>query len=145
MMNSKQSVVLSAEAFCFTREPTEMERMGRLLKGVPHQVVPVLCTREEIGWRASWFDYLDRCEKNAVMEVGAGKNSVRESWYFDIDAIRSFWARLGPLVEIDYDAAVRAEGSVIPALLEAMNLPLIGTLDSYVFNQRAEYIPSLQR
>ncbi|GGY11752.1 hypothetical protein GCM10007160_43380 [Litchfieldella qijiaojingensis] len=145
MMNSKQSVVLSAEALCFAREPSEMERVRKLLKGAPHQIVPVLCVREETGWRTSWFDYLDRWEKNSILDAGTGTDNVREPWYFDVDAIRSFWSQLGPLVEIDYDAAVREESSVLPALLRAMNLPLVASLDSYALNRRAEHVPSLQR
>ncbi len=128
--------ILSAEALCFAREPDELARLRYLLR-TDLEIVPVVCLRDLAGWRESWSAYLTRSSAGHRRDHGSGTDDIRGDWYFDPPAILSFWQRLGPVRTVDYDSAVARDGSVIPALLAAMDLPADEGAGRYFLNTRA--------
>lgn len=132
-------VLVSAEALCFARTRAEKQRFKAAVRfaGFDDAVI-ILTTRRIDEWRASMTaEIAKRVEQvDGVPDVGDGTDNVLGDWVFDLDAIRSFWSDFGELREIDFDAAVAADGSVIPSLLEACDQPRDRVNADYRLNRR---------
>ena len=130
------SAILSAEALCFARTEGEGHRLAKVLSGLGYDIVPVLCFRNDSDWRASWESEL-RDWSDRMTRRGAGSDeSISGDWYYDRDAIVSFWNTFGPVRCVDFDAAVARDGSILPGLLTALDVPAEDDMDSYVLRQR---------
>ncbi|KEO56149.1 hypothetical protein [Thioclava pacifica] len=127
--------VLSAEALCFAREPEEAARLRKVFAKLDLEIVPVICFRNEADWRASWENELQRFAAQMTEPFGTGTNDIRGDWYFDPAAIMSFREAFGPVRRIDFDAAVARDGTVLPALLDALDVTAQGDLADYRLRQ----------
>ena len=128
--------VLSAEAFCFARDDAERDKTKKMFSTPDVAIVPVVCFRNEAAWRESWFGEIERWRPKCRHGHGEGTGDIRGDWYFDKDAIVRFWQQIGDVRTIDYDAAVRDRGSVLPALLDAMEIADAGDTEKYFLNAR---------
>lgn len=126
--------VISAEAFCFARTETELSRVRRLFAAPDLEVIPVVCLRDASAWRESWRAYLERPAARRRLPHGSGADDIRGDWYFDADRILAFWGNLGAVRSIDYDAATARDGSILPALLAAMELGPDAATKPYFLN-----------
>ena len=132
--SNSQRHLVSAEQFCFARTPREERALRLLARACDAQIVPVLCLRNAEDWRRSWQAQVARMPY--AKDLGEGTDNIVGDWYFDVDAIRAFWSRLGDVREVDYDAAVRAHGSVIPDLMSAVDGPYLTPHREYRLNRR---------
>ncbi len=92
-----ETVLLSAEAFSFLREPAERARLSELCDGFEWQAVMFL--REPQSWRASWQLQIEHSglagRPGAVPGEGIFDLSPH-SWLTDYAAIRAFWGAPAP-------------------------------------------------
>lgn len=116
-----RDLLISAEAFGFFRKAEERQWLAAACHGLP--IVPLVVFREEAGWRRSWRAQIARNPGITPERMSAPGFPLLPDWWFDRGAIRRFWERTGPLVEVDYDAARARDGSVLPALCAALGLP----------------------
>lgn len=130
------SAILSAEALCFARTEDETTRLRKVFAGLEFDIVPVICFRNEHDWRASWESELRGWSDRMGQAFAKGKNDIRNDWYFDPQSILSFWEQFGEVRRVDFDKSVAEDGSVLPKLLAALDVPIKGNLDAYVLRQR---------
>lgn len=131
-------LLISSESLCLCRTEAELQRLHLLFPPTEVTLVPILVLRNIADWRASWANQLQK--RRAKGHPGPPEDTPPENrtdgaWYFDPAAITRFWQRAGQLQIIDYDAALREAGSVIPALLEGLGVPQ-GTVPQDVFRNR---------
>lgn len=135
----ERDLLLSAEGFCFLRTAAEARRLRRFLAATRRRPVILLATRNAADWRASWTAQL---MKNKSVRAGLAKadpaHRIDADWYFDVDAIRSFWSGLGELREIDFDATMAVEGNIVPRLYREAGIDLDGLDVDVRLNTRAE-------
>lgn len=117
----EETVVLSAEALAFLREPDEMQRLEILCEGLEWRSVMFL--REPQSWMRSWKTQLT----HAPLQYEPGVTPERgifdfgpHSWLVDHAAIRAFWGGRGTF--IDYEQTMARHGSAIPAFLAELGL-----------------------
>lgn len=134
----ERDLILSAEAFCFLRTAEEARNMRRFIALTRRTPLILLVRRNEADWRASWTAQLS---KNPRVRDGLAASDpttrIDGEWYFDLDAIRAFWAALGDLREIDFDAAIAAEGNIVPQLYRAAGIDPAGLDVEARLNTRA--------
>ncbi len=59
-------------------------------------------------------------------------------WYFDVDAVVAFWSHFGEVRRVDYGAATAEHGSVVPALVAALERPSGLLTKDYRLNPRRD-------
>lgn len=123
-----RSVLFSAEAFSFLRNAAELGALRRVLGAEVGRIVPLVVFREDAAWRRSWVAGIAR-HPVAGPRMADADFPLLGDWWFDKQAIRAFWAQLGPVRAIEYEAAMERDGDVIPALLGAMGLDCPGDLN----------------
>ncbi|MDR5654430.1 hypothetical protein [Ruixingdingia sedimenti] len=114
--------LISTEAFCFLRTPAEAAALCTELGGVFDEIRPILVLRQEAAWRQSWLAQLQRMGLSERIAAEPEASRITAAWYFDREAIRSFWEGIGPTACIDYDAEMAAQGTILPAVLRAAGL-----------------------
>lgn len=133
--DTAERFLVSAEAFCFARTQEERTAIARLFAVDGVEVVPVICLRDEEGWRASWTRHLDRWEPKFTRPAGEGADNVGNDWYFDRDAIVAFWSGFGEPRIVDYDAAMARDGTIIPALFDVIGISPEVDMARYFLNK----------
>ena len=115
------NLILSAEALSFLRTEVEAAQVAQFFELIGREVVVIVAWRPEAEWRRSWQTQIDK-EPWRRQQLAADPNLIPPDgdWYFDPPAIRAFWSRFGPLIEVDYDAAMAAEQNILPALYRAI-------------------------
>ncbi|WP_244263177.1 hypothetical protein [Thioalkalivibrio thiocyanoxidans] len=116
------SFLLSSEAFSFLREDRERRELEATVLKLVDEVIPILVMREERAWRKSFGGQIRKMgiqAQCAELEEAERPDGV---WYYDREALFEFWGRVGPLITIDYDAALRRDGDVIPSFLAAVGI-----------------------
>lgn len=114
--------LVSAESFSFLRTDREAAHLQQVLGTIFERITPVLTIRDPVEWRRSWHQQLRTMGLAAREAAQPDHLSLVGSWYFDQDALRRFWARLGDVAELDYAAAIRDHGSIIPAFCKAIGV-----------------------
>jgi len=112
--------VVSAEAFCFLRQPQEQRRLMAVLSDLFEVVTPIVVLRETAGWRHSYSGQLDRAGLRPQLDALPPQQRPDGEWYYDQDAIQAFWTIFGTVAVINYDDVVGADGSVLPAFYRAL-------------------------
>lgn len=133
----RNHIVISSEALCMARLPSELAEIRRFLDFRDLKVTPVLCVRACEDWRRSWKSHIETWTPQFRLPFGDGTDDVRGDWYYDLDAIRAFWSQLGPLREVDYNAATERDGTVLPTLLAALDVPTLSDPTGYFQNRSA--------
>lgn len=113
-------LLISSQEFCMMRDALEAYVLKSTLRQVFDRVVPIVAFRDVDDWRASRADELNRIGMWERQDALPDALSSDGNWYYDPPAVRRFWAQIGPVVEIDYDAARAAEGSILPAFARAL-------------------------
>ena len=129
--------ILSAEAFCFARNESELTKIKRLLCSRRIEVIPIVCFRDGEAWRDSWFAQIAKYEQQFRHSHGHGSDDIRGDWYFDKDDILRFWNQVGEVRVVDFDQAVGKHGTVIPAMLDAMEIRDHDGAEDYFLNTAA--------
>jgi len=128
-------LLISAEALCFARTSGEHHRLNALRHIANVDIIPIIATRSQDAWRASWRDQILKHPQTAELVTG-DENCLTGEWYFDLDSIKDFWHRYSDVRVVDYDQAIRSEGDIIPALLRTMEINL-NIDNSYQLNARS--------
>ena len=118
---AEETVILSAEAFAFLRQPGEMRRLQLLCDGLDWRAIMFL--REPKSWLQSWSAQISHTglREAAGVNGGGGIFDLGEaSWLVDHDAIRAFWG--GRCTFLSYEDTMAGHQSVIPALLAEIGL-----------------------
>lgn len=118
-----RDLLFSAEALGFLRHPAELARLRFLFGRAPVRIVPLVVFRQDDAWRASWTGQIARNPPLAA-DMGRPGFPLLAPWWFDKAAIRDFWQSAGPLREIAYDEALARDGSILPALMAAIGVPM---------------------
>ena len=120
-------MIASSEEFCLLRETIEAHALLSTLGQHFHRIVPILVLRNDADWRASRRDQLSKTGLWDLLKALPEEASTDGEWYYDRDALLAFWRNIGPLRVIDYDAALSAQGSILPQFADAIEQP--GLLD----------------
>jgi hypothetical protein len=131
-------IVVSSEAFCFARTEPEYRRLRAFASDWSVDLIPVLCLRRTDQWRASWKARIAKLDYPGIRTLSSTMDDIRLPRYFDVAAIQAFWSRLGPVRTVSFDDAVEWDGSVLPSLLEAIDAPLVGSMDKYFLTTRPD-------
>ncbi|RME16983.1 MAG: hypothetical protein D6801_04355 [Alphaproteobacteria bacterium] len=139
-----ETLLLSAEGFCYLRSAEEAGWMRDFLAETGRAAQILLVLRGEAGWRQSWRNQLAR-DTRVRRALGALPEARRPDgeWYFDRAALTGFWAGQGALTVVDYDAALAADGSVLPALYRALGVDPAGLDLDFHQKRRRWYAPLL--
>lgn len=136
---SERDLILSSEGMCFLRTGREAARIRRFFAASRRRPLILLATRNPDDWRASWSAQL---AGNARVRAGLAAADpglrIDAPWYYDLAAIRAFWGGLGELREVDFDAAMAAEGNIVPQLYRAAGIDPAGLDVEVRLNTRAE-------
>jgi len=134
------TIVCSAEGLWYLRFDDEMERLRELLRG--YSVTVVVFLREASSFLASYASTLAVLGFDRSGDPGSIAYVERDSWLVDYDANLDLWRRAfgtDHVTALDYDACVRADGSVIPAFCDllAFDRTTLPDLSRYFLNVRS--------
>lgn len=120
------NLIISAEAFSFIRTPFEMELLYFMLRGF--KVIPIIFLRDKTLWLKSWYvqvlglrKQLNLLDDNELAKGGIFDFST-DSWLVDDKSILSMYGN--DTVVHSYEDCLAESGSVIPAFLKTIGLPL---------------------
>lgn len=123
-------MIVSSEEFCLLREALEAHAILSTLGRHFTRIVPILVLRNDADWRASRRDQLEKSGMWELQKALPDAASTDGEWYYDRVALLAFWRTIGKLRVIDYDAALAAQGSILPQFASAIELPgLFNDLD----------------
>jgi hypothetical protein len=110
-------IVVSCEALCLLRTPTEMHRLAELFDPTTTEVV--LTLRSPAGFLSSWKQHLEHDFFRRSSDPGSFAYVADDSWLVDYDALKNAFtgAFEGRFTVIDYDSSLTRDGSIIPALV----------------------------
>jgi hypothetical protein len=133
------TVVLSAEGLWFLRHDDEMTRLRDLFG--EHDVEVVVLVRDATSFLASYARTLDELGIARSGDPASVAYVESDSWLVDVDGNLARWrAAFGAdrVTVLDYDACVRADGSVIPAFLERLGIARsrLPDVSGYYVNRR---------
>jgi hypothetical protein len=89
----EETIILSAEAFCFFRTAQEKARLRDFIARTGRAVTVLLVLRDQASWRASWASQLNKPDGlRAIVDAQTDANRIDADWYFDRAAILDFWS-----------------------------------------------------
>ena len=137
---SDKPLVVSCEALCLLRTPTEMQRLGELFDPATTHIV--LTLRSPEGFLASWKQHLEHDFFRRSSDTSSFAYVNEDSWLVDYAQLRrAYESAFGaPMTVIDYDDAMARDGSIIPALAASFtDVPLEALPDfrTYRLNRSA--------
>jgi hypothetical protein len=114
---SNDTLVVSCEALCLLRTPTEMRRLAELFDPASTRIV--LTLRAANGFLNSWKQHLEHDFFRRSSDPTSFAYVAEDSWLVDYEQLRAAYSSTfaQPLMVVDYDAALAADGSIIPALV----------------------------
>lgn len=124
-------ILVSCEALCLLRTPTELQRLAALFP--PDSTDIVLTLRDPRGFLASWKQHLEhdffRRSKNPVSFAYVND----DSWLVDYAALQSAYENVfgHKITIIDYDAAQARDGSVVPSLIASFTSVSVDALPDW--------------
>lgn len=127
LANAQRDLVFSCEGLSLLRHDDELERFKALVCHSEREPVIVLVLRDKSAFLASFRKQILKHHDRSLSDDPTSINYVEpDSWLADFDAIKAIWARhfgAEALQVVDYDAAMRACGDALPAVLEAIGIP----------------------
>lgn len=116
------TLLFSSEGVSLLRYQDEFARLSALIPG--RMLSFIFCRREREAWRVSY-----RAQHERFLSADPPRDHFTyledDSWLLDFDArLGAFRTAFGPeaVQVIDYDEAVRRDGTIIPALLRALGV-----------------------
>ncbi|MBM3729745.1 MAG: hypothetical protein FJW44_02840 [Actinobacteria bacterium] len=109
-------ILVSCEALCLLRSPTEMERLAGLFDPATTDVV--LALRSPAGFLSSWKQHLEHDFFRRSNDPASFAYVATDSWLVDYDSLKDAYKTTfgGRFSVIDYDTCLARDGSIIPAL-----------------------------
>ena len=100
----EDTIIASAESFCFMRESKEKEKLANLFAQIDREVEFLLVWRHLVSWKESWKNQLHTGAKIADLSVSfPAEERIDAEWYYDTDAILNFWQELGKVHTFQYE------------------------------------------
>ena len=130
----EETVVISSEAMCYFRDPSEKKMLEEFIANCGRQVKTLVVFREESEWRRSWGNEL-RSGPSGPVAIASREptgNSVAADWYYDKEAIRNFWSSFN-LHEIDFAKT----SNVVETLYQEIGFPL-ENLETGIFRNKTK-------
>lgn len=137
IQNASIDLIISSESFCYMRTKSERKNFMRCLDGLELDAIPIIFFRNEKDWRRSRKIQLEKNEAiRNFMETRKEEFSLLDDWYFDKEEIMNFWLQISPNCRfIDYDKEVLTNKTVLPAFLQAVDLPKSFNIKDYYLNR----------
>ena len=138
--SSDQPLMVSCEALCLLRTPSEMARLAELFD--PTTTGVVLTLRSPEGFLRSWKQHLEHDFFRRSSDPTSFAYVANDSWLVDYEGLRAAYGRAftQQVTVIDYDAETPKNGSIIPALIASFTDAPASSLpawNSYLFNRSA--------
>ena len=127
-------IVVSCEALCLLRTPTEMRRLAELFD--PATTDLVLTLRSPAGFLSSWKQHLEHDFFRRSSDPTSFAYVADDSWLVDYGSLTTVYQSTfrGRFSVIDYDAALAKDGSIIPALVATFtDVPLDALPDWHTY------------
>lgn len=116
--------VVSAEAFCFARTRWEQLLLRLCTMYTGYDVKVIVVRRSKEGWQRSWNNQLMKNPRiKAHFDQHDYPTRIDKSWYYEFDKILEFWNGVGDVAVVDYEEALKNDGSVIPSILRLIGAP----------------------
>ena len=114
---SDTPIMVSCEALCLLRTPSELQRLGELFPAESTEVVVTL--RDPQGFLASWKQHLEHDFFRRSRDPRSFAYVESDSWLVDYAALTHAYESTftHKLTVIDYDDVQARDGSVIPSLI----------------------------
>jgi hypothetical protein len=114
---SQAPIVVSCEALCLLRTDTELARLAELFP--PESTRILLCLRSPEGFLRSWKSHLEHDFFQRSTDPTSFAYVENDTWLVDYETLVNgyrHWFGADDVTVVDYDSAMAAHGSVIPAL-----------------------------
>lgn len=110
-------IVVSCEALCLLRTPSEMQRLAELFDPATTDIV--LTLRSRAGFLSSWKQHLEHDFFRRSNDPESFAYVADDSWLVDYESLKKAYAATfrGRFTVVDYDACLARDGSIIPALV----------------------------
>jgi hypothetical protein len=118
-----RQMIISSEQFCMLRDALEGYALVTVLRSVFDRIVPIVVLRNLADRKASREDQLRRTALWEFQKSLPDDQSADGDWYYHHAAIVAFWQNIGPTCVLDYDEACARDGSVLPAMAQALGRP----------------------
>lgn len=133
-------IMVSCEALCLLRTPTELQRLAGLFD--PNTTDVVLTLRSPAGFLSSWKQHLEHDFFRRSNDPSSFAYVADDSWLVDYESLKRAYSSTfqGSFTVVDYDACLTRDGSIIPALAAAFTTVDIDALPdwhSYRLNRSA--------
>lgn len=116
-----EAVLLSAEAFSFSRTAAELAKWQACCRSLFDRVEILLVRRRDQDWRRSWTAQVARsglyADDSPCRDVPQAAR-IDQDWYFNWTGVMRFWQALGRVTVLDYDAEIMRRTSVLPGFFE---------------------------
>ena len=124
-------IMISCEALCLLRTPTEMQRLAELFDPATTDVV--LTLRTPPGFLSSWRQHLEHDFFRRSKDPRSFAYVEDDSWLVDYDSLKNAYTTCfrGRFTVIDYDACLARDGSIIPALIATFTDASIDSLPEW--------------
>lgn len=134
------AIMVSCEALCLLRTPSEIARLAELFD--PNETEVVLTLRRPEGFLESWKQHLEHDFFRRSKNPNSFAYVDADSWLVDYAALEIAYRSVftGMFTVIDYDAAMNTNGSVMPSLISSFtDVPLeaLPEWDGYRLNRSA--------
>ncbi|SFO81437.1 hypothetical protein SAMN04488056_11387 [Cohaesibacter marisflavi] len=100
----EDTLIASAEVFCFMREETEKEKLSAFFAKLDRKVEILLVLRDLTSWKQSWENQLQKDPKVApLLNSFPEEERINADWYYDTESILNFWQDLGKVHKFQYE------------------------------------------
>lgn len=129
--SSDHALVVSSEALCLLRSPTELQRLAEMFDPATTRIV--LTLRSPEGFLSSWKQHLEHDFFRRSNDPTSFAYVGDDSWLVDYAQLREAYASVfaHPLTVINYDEAMTRDGSIIPALINSFTDVAVADLPAW--------------
>jgi hypothetical protein len=110
-----ENLIISAEGLSFIRFPEEVDRLRELLD--PYELEFIVVQREKADFLRSYTQWMAKVNITQRDDPRSVRYVEADSWILEFEKFPSLFP--GILI-VDYDQAMRDQGSVIPAIMKGL-------------------------
>lgn len=131
---TEPAVLMSSESFWYLHTENERRWIGEFADAVGREVTVIMARRDPADWRESWEQHLETWSKRFPrMRDFPDSGEMRQDWYYDIDARRTFWSPF-TLCEVPFARDL----DVVPDLFRATGISPEGLREGFWVNTRKD-------
>jgi hypothetical protein len=110
-----ENLIISAEGLSFIRFPEEVDRLRELLD--PYELEFIVVQREKADFLRSYTQWMAKLDLKQRDDPSSVRYVEADSWILEFE---KFPLLFPGILTIDYDQAMRDQGSVIPSIMEGL-------------------------